>query len=163
MDDEEIIVLYLQNTLTAVAKEVIHKIMVSRGLPQENKELERLLDEVLSQKSLAEEALLVDGNTINQSNNWWDKSFFGTLSMGLVVVTALSGVALSIIIGELGYWIACSAAWLITPFGLIFGLIGMRKDEDNDKAGVGIFLNILLFLIATIFHPLSLIGGHNLH
>jgi len=163
MDNEEIIVLYLKNTLTSVAKEAICEIMAARGLPLEKKELKQLLDMASSDSSILKDASLVNRNSINQPKKWWDINFFGTLSMGLVVFIVLAGFALSILFGELGYWVACSLTWLITPFGFIFGLIGMRKDTDSDKAGVGIFLNILLFLIATIFHPLSFVGWNDLH
>jgi cyanate permease len=81
----------------------------------------------------------------------------------LAVIIIIVGAALSIFFGSHGYMLACAAAFFITPFGLLLGLLGAWKDKINEKAVIGIFLNIVLFVIGLFFNPISLIGGHNLH
>jgi len=163
MSDEKIIGLYLQNTLTAIAKDAIQQVIISRGLPLEHEELKRLLDESESDNSLAKDTSLMASSALNKSNYWWNKNLFGTLSVCLAVIIAILGVALSLIIGSSGYMFACAAAFFITPFGLLSGLLGIWKDNVNEKATIGIILNIVLFVIGLFLNPIALVGGHDLH
>lgn len=155
MDDDSLIRTYLQSTLTSIATEAIKNELNSRSIPLSKDGMKKILLEPPRQDTSYKESA-------NKTKKWTD-SYSNLLSMFAIILVLLLGLFFLIYSQgnqlDMVFPMACLMAANISPFGIIFGFLGLHYNKkhkiSNDVTVAAIWINILLLLLGLYNNPFA--------
>ena len=158
MDDDSLMRIYIQGTLTPVANEAIQHELISRDIPLKKESMEKLL---LSPVSLN----FINKEPITKKKDWKD-NYFTLLSVFAIILVLLLGMFFLVFSQgsqlDMVYPMACLMAVFIAPFGIIFGYLGLRYSKkhhmNSEVPVVAIWINIIFFLLGWHDNPFTQMG-----
>lgn len=154
MEDDSLIQLYLQGTLTPIAYAVIEEELTSRKIPLRQEALKEILLNPPLRESICESKALGLGDDFFSQLSFL--ATFLVLGIGMFYFANAQNNYLE------AFYITCMVALYISPFGIIFSSIGLRFCDKNNLSTTlmttALILNVIFLFLGIFFNPFTVMG-----